>query len=203
MRLGPAPLGGKASPELVLSQQTFPSVAPTAGGQDVLDEVRAASSQRHAVVRFERTIRPAVSAAMSVRLQKRDPLLGGVVAICGELTTSSSRTDRLSQFPVGAYVRREIGRETLPVPSVVVAALGVVFVRMPLPPTSHRVAGFLRITSDPVAAVLASTVRIFVGHATDLAGKRGRGNRTQKKWRGLYSRATVAGKGFEPLAFGL
>jgi len=56
-------------------------------------------------------------------------------------------------------------REALPtVIRVINAGVGVVLLRMRSAPPAHRRAGALGIVLDPLATILASTPRIFVGH---------------------------------------
>lgn len=116
------------------------------------------------MVRLERSVGTAISAAVSERLQERDPLFGGVTAFRGKLAASPSRTDRLPKFSVGADVGREVRRKTLLMSGVVIATFGVVLVRMLLPPPSHRLAGILRIPAHPLAAVLPPSFWIAIWH---------------------------------------
>src|SRR5438093_12891513 len=97
------------------------------------------------MVRLKRSVGPAVGAAVSIRLQDRDPLLRGVVSFRGQFPTSPSRADGLPEFPVGADVGREVRRETLLMSVVVVATFGVVLIRMLRPTPSHGLAGLLGI----------------------------------------------------------
>ena len=94
-------------------------------------------------------------------------------------------------------------REAFFVSLVEGAGLRCVFRRMHPAPTAHGLARLLGVALDPFAPVLPPALDIFVWHVTIQKSIRRRGNRTINKQRGREDRATVAGKGFEPLTFGL
>jgi hypothetical protein len=77
----------------------------------------------------------------------------------------AASADCLAHIAMLAPVLREIRGESLLVTLVVGASLGGMFSRMPLPPTTHGLARFFGIASDPLAPVLPPTVDIFEWHA--------------------------------------
>src|SRR4029077_17230729 len=64
-----ATLGGEASAVFILRQQALSTVAPSAGGQDVRDVIRATSRQWNAMIGLEPAGRPAIRAAVAVLLK--------------------------------------------------------------------------------------------------------------------------------------
>ena len=133
------------------------------------------------MVCLERSLTPAISAAAKPKPSERKPLRHRVPSGRCDLTGSPPSRESAPQVAVGPLILREVLRKRLAMASVVGARIFVVFRRMSFPPPSHRGAGFIRIVTNPIASIGATSLRILVGHRPRIPEHEERANRTPRE----------------------
>src|SRR5438128_4640953 len=113
----------------------------------------------------ERSRRAAVATATAATRDELQPLGNRVRA----LGTENPRPSPLPDRPTDLAASRFPGASTL-----------AMLLRMLCAPAPHREPRLVEVSPHPVAAIGATPIAILVGHAEHLAGRRARGNRTEK-----------------------
>ena len=114
----------------------------------------------------ERSRRAAVATATAATRDELQPLGDRVRALGAENPRSSPLPDRSTDLAASRF----------PVASTLAMLL-----RMLCAPAPHREPRLVEVSPHPVAAIGAAPIAILVGHAEHLAGRRARGNKTEKK----------------------
>src|SRR5437899_4036910 len=114
----------------------------------------------------ERSRRAAVATATAATRDELQPLGDRVRARGAENPRSSPLPDRSTDLAASRFP----GASTL-----------AMLLRMLCAPAPHREPRLVEVSPHPVAAIGATPIAILVGHAEHLAGRRARGNRTEKK----------------------
>src|SRR6266849_6082285 len=162
--------GGESRAEFFLGHLVFPSVATAARGQDVVNEVRASSGKRHAMLRLNWT------GCSAVRANAAPPFLQFAPLVRGEASEGRLRPGSVGMvFRAFVFRVRRVIRGPLCVYLGRIAQLSCAFVqpvaftsevRIALTPAPHRLARFLGIALHPLACVRTLLLRILVRHAS-------------------------------------
>src|SRR3989442_15892567 len=118
------------------------------------------------MINRERSGRAAVATATAATRDELQPLGDRVRAFGAENPRASPLPDRST----------DLAASRLPVASTLAMLL-----RMLCAPAPHREPRLVEVSPHPVAAIGSAPIAILVGHAEHLAGRRARGNRTEKK----------------------
>jgi hypothetical protein len=159
-------LSSETHSKLVVIHEPFALITRRAGWKDVVYVVGSAARERKSVVGLQRHAGLAAIRASPVpELKKPDPLDGRVRSGRTELASMPAGIGSLADVAVLASILNEVSGKALFVAFVIGTCLRGVLGRMSLPPTPHGLASFLRITSDPFAAIFTSTFRVLVRHS--------------------------------------